>query len=199
MFYCYFILILFFRYNSGGKCFSEIQTKHLTVTIDAFTLPNSLWAGKKVIPPRKEFFWLCFIIYSMYLFVFYTKKKKCIFCLSLTCANIDIIMSLFLNFLMKMFTTTAVLPNSNVFILFSLLDNSESSTKKKKKKRVSTKHSMYSKYKLLYKNFLCLFLLGTFCKFFTKSWNSSVYYLNFKEFSWLCFNWCCVLALPDVY
>lgn len=124
---------MFYRYNSGGKCFSEIQTKHLTVTIDAFTIPNSLWAGKKMIPPRKEFFWLCLIIYSMYLFVFYTKKrkKKCIFCLSLTCANIDIIMSLFLNFLMKMFTTTAVLPNSNVFILFSLLDNSESSTKKK--------------------------------------------------------------------
>lgn len=133
----------------------------------------------------------------MYLFVFYTKKrkKKCIFCLSLTCANIDIIMSLFLNFLMKMFTTTAVLPNSNVFILFSLLDNSESSTKK----RVSTKHSVYSKYMLLYKKIVCLFLLETFCKFFIKSWNSSVYYLNFKEFSWLCFNWCCVLALPDVY
>ncbi|KFM66438.1 Short spindle protein 4, partial [Stegodyphus mimosarum] len=46
----------FYKYNSGGKCFSEIQTKHLTVTIDAFTIPNSLWAGKKVIPPRKEFF-----------------------------------------------------------------------------------------------------------------------------------------------
>ncbi|CAL1284151.1 unnamed protein product [Larinioides sclopetarius] len=45
----------FYKYNSGGKCFSEIQTKHLTVTIDAFTIPNSLWAGKKLIPPRKEF------------------------------------------------------------------------------------------------------------------------------------------------
>lgn len=46
----------FYKYNSGGKCFSEVQTKHLTVTIDAFTIPNSLWAGKKVIPPKKEFF-----------------------------------------------------------------------------------------------------------------------------------------------
>ncbi|GFY42701.1 hypothetical protein TNIN_143631 [Trichonephila inaurata madagascariensis] len=46
----------FYKYNSGGKCFSEIQTKHLTVTIDAFTIPNSLWAGKKLIPPKKEFF-----------------------------------------------------------------------------------------------------------------------------------------------
>nr|XP_042899749.1 calmodulin-regulated spectrin-associated protein 1 isoform X1 [Parasteatoda tepidariorum] len=46
----------FYKYNSGGKCFSEIQTKHLTVTIDAFTIPNSLWAGKKVVPPKKEFF-----------------------------------------------------------------------------------------------------------------------------------------------
>lgn len=162
MLYCCFILILFFRYNSGGKCFSEIQTKHLTVTIDAFTIPNSLWAGKKVIPPRKEFFWLCLIIYSMYLFVFYTKMKKCIFCLSLTCANIDIIMSLFFNFLMKMFTTTAVLPNSNVFILFSLLDNSESSTKKKRKKKCQQNTQctvnicFYTKKKK--KKFVCFYL-----------------------------------------
>lgn len=35
------------RYNSGGKCFSQIHTKHLTVTIDAFTIHNSLWQGKK--------------------------------------------------------------------------------------------------------------------------------------------------------
>lgn len=143
MLYCCFILILFFRYNSGGKCFSEIQTKHLTVTIDAFTIPNSLWAGKKVIPPRKEFFWLCLIIYSMYLFVFYTKMKKCIFCLSLTCANIDIIMSLFLNFLMKMFTTTAVLPNSNVFILFShSLTTVRAAQKRKRRKKRSVNKTL---------------------------------------------------------
>ncbi|KAG8195834.1 hypothetical protein JTE90_008529 [Oedothorax gibbosus] len=45
----------FYKYNSGGKCFSEIQTKHLTVTIDAFTIPNTLWAGKKMVPAKKEF------------------------------------------------------------------------------------------------------------------------------------------------
>ncbi|KAB7507571.1 Patronin [Armadillidium nasatum] len=45
----------FFKYNSGGKCFSQIHTKHLTVTIDAFTIHNSLWQGKKVnLPPKKD-------------------------------------------------------------------------------------------------------------------------------------------------
>lgn len=43
-----------FRYNSGGKCFSQIHTKHLTVTIDAFTIHNSLWQGKKVNLPNKK-------------------------------------------------------------------------------------------------------------------------------------------------
>ena len=38
---------LIFRYNSGGKKFTKIHTKHLTVTIDAFTIHNSLWLGKK--------------------------------------------------------------------------------------------------------------------------------------------------------
>ena len=33
----------------GGKKFTQIHTKHLTVTIDAFTIHNSLWLGKKVI------------------------------------------------------------------------------------------------------------------------------------------------------
>lgn len=41
------------RYNSGGKCFSQVHTKHLTVTIDAFTIHNSLWQGKKVNLPNK--------------------------------------------------------------------------------------------------------------------------------------------------
>lgn len=45
---------LFYRYNSGGKCFSQIHTKHLTVTIDAFTIHNSLWQGKKVNLPSKK-------------------------------------------------------------------------------------------------------------------------------------------------
>ncbi|KAK8401540.1 hypothetical protein O3P69_001012 [Scylla paramamosain] len=45
----------FFKYNSGGKCFSQIHTKHLTVTIDAFTIHNSLWQGKRVnLPPKKD-------------------------------------------------------------------------------------------------------------------------------------------------
>merc|ERR1712223_81716 len=37
----------FFKYNSGGKKFTKIHTKHLTVTIDAFTIHNALWLGKK--------------------------------------------------------------------------------------------------------------------------------------------------------
>ncbi|VVD01963.1 unnamed protein product [Leptidea sinapis] len=44
----------FFKYNSGSKCFSQIHTKHLTVTIDAFTIHNSLWQGKKVQLPSKK-------------------------------------------------------------------------------------------------------------------------------------------------
>ncbi|XP_067628269.1 patronin isoform X5 [Eurosta solidaginis] len=44
----------FFKYNSGGKCFSQVHTKHLTVTIDAFTIHNSLWQGKKVQLPSKK-------------------------------------------------------------------------------------------------------------------------------------------------
>ncbi|CAL8144364.1 unnamed protein product [Orchesella dallaii] len=38
----------FFKYNSGGKCFSQVHTKHLTVTIDAFTIHNALWQGKRL-------------------------------------------------------------------------------------------------------------------------------------------------------
>nr|CAD7568138.1 unnamed protein product [Timema californicum] len=44
----------FFKYNSGGKCFSQVHTKHLTVTIDAFTIHNSLWQGKKGSLPNKK-------------------------------------------------------------------------------------------------------------------------------------------------
>lgn len=44
----------FFKYNSGSKSFSQIHTKHLTVTIDAFTIHNSLWQGKKVQLPSKK-------------------------------------------------------------------------------------------------------------------------------------------------
>jgi hypothetical protein len=41
----------FLRPVSGGKKFTQIHTKHLTVTIDAFTIHNSLWLGKKVPVP----------------------------------------------------------------------------------------------------------------------------------------------------
>uniref|UniRef100_A0A182UJ16 CKK domain-containing protein n=1 Tax=Anopheles melas TaxID=34690 RepID=A0A182UJ16_9DIPT len=44
----------FFKYNSGGKCFAQVHTKHLTVTIDAFTIHNSLWQGKKANLPSKK-------------------------------------------------------------------------------------------------------------------------------------------------
>ena len=44
----------YFKYNSGGKKFTQIHTKHLTVTIDAFTIHNSLWLGKKTKLPDKE-------------------------------------------------------------------------------------------------------------------------------------------------
>lgn len=42
----------FYKYNSGGKSFTQIHTKHLTATIDAFTIQNSLWQGKKTAPKR---------------------------------------------------------------------------------------------------------------------------------------------------
>jgi len=45
---------MYFRYNSGGKCFAQVHTKHLTVTIDAFTIHNSLWQGKKANYPNKK-------------------------------------------------------------------------------------------------------------------------------------------------
>jgi calmodulin-regulated spectrin-associated protein len=45
----------FFKYNSGGKKFTQIHTKSLSVTIDAFTIHNSLWLGKKTrLPDRKD-------------------------------------------------------------------------------------------------------------------------------------------------
>lgn len=44
----------FFKYNSGGKKFTQIHTKHLTVTIDAFTIHNALWLGKKAKLPDKR-------------------------------------------------------------------------------------------------------------------------------------------------
>lgn len=47
-------ILLSRRYNSGGKCFSQVHTKHLTVTIDAFTIHNSLWQGKRVALPSKK-------------------------------------------------------------------------------------------------------------------------------------------------
>lgn len=44
----------YFKYNSGGKKFMQIHTKHLTVTIDGFTIHNSLWLGKKTKLPDKK-------------------------------------------------------------------------------------------------------------------------------------------------
>jgi len=44
----------FFKYNSGGKKFTKIHTKSLTVTIDAFTIHNALWLGKKPKLPDKR-------------------------------------------------------------------------------------------------------------------------------------------------
>ena len=44
----------YYKYNSGGKKFTQIHTKHLTATIDAFTIHNSLWLGKKTKLPDKD-------------------------------------------------------------------------------------------------------------------------------------------------
>jgi len=44
----------FFKYNSGGKKFTKIHTKSLTVTIDGFTIHNALWLGKKANLPSKR-------------------------------------------------------------------------------------------------------------------------------------------------
>ncbi|XP_015794640.1 patronin [Tetranychus urticae] len=46
----------FYKYNCGGKNFNEVQTKHLSVTIDAFTIHNTLWSGKRVLPAKKDSF-----------------------------------------------------------------------------------------------------------------------------------------------
>ena len=42
------------RYNSGGKSFTQIHTKHLSVTIDAFTIHDALWQGKRASLPSKK-------------------------------------------------------------------------------------------------------------------------------------------------
>ncbi|KAF0306345.1 Patronin [Amphibalanus amphitrite] len=44
----------FFKYNSGGKSFTQIHTKHLSVTIDAFTIHDALWQGKRPSLPSKK-------------------------------------------------------------------------------------------------------------------------------------------------
>ena len=48
------LMLINFRYNSGGKKFTKIHTKSLTVTIDAFTIHNALWLGKKAKLPDKR-------------------------------------------------------------------------------------------------------------------------------------------------
>ena len=43
---------MFFRYNSGGKSFSQVaSTKHISVSIDAVSLQNTVW--KRTQPPAK--------------------------------------------------------------------------------------------------------------------------------------------------
>jgi len=44
----------FFKYNSGSKQFSQIHTKSLSATIDAFTIHDALWQGKRPSLPSKR-------------------------------------------------------------------------------------------------------------------------------------------------
>jgi hypothetical protein len=44
-------LNLFFRYNSGGKQFSPVPTKHFSVQCDAVTIHSVYWATRKVSQP----------------------------------------------------------------------------------------------------------------------------------------------------
>jgi hypothetical protein len=47
-----------FRYNSGGKKFSQVvSTKHLSVSIDAVVIHNSLWKTHKMAAKNK--WWFC--------------------------------------------------------------------------------------------------------------------------------------------
>jgi len=43
---------LFYKYNSGSKGFTQIHTKHLSATIDAFTIQNSLWTTRKSVTSK---------------------------------------------------------------------------------------------------------------------------------------------------
>ena len=44
-----------FRYNSGAKEFKEIHTKSLSLSVDAITIKNDYWNGKKFKPPLGAF------------------------------------------------------------------------------------------------------------------------------------------------
>ncbi|XP_022651538.1 patronin-like isoform X3 [Varroa destructor] len=46
------MLDLFYKYNSGSKGFTQIHTKHLSATIDAFTIQNSLWTVRKSVTSK---------------------------------------------------------------------------------------------------------------------------------------------------
>jgi len=35
------------RYNSASKAFEVVDTKHLSITMDGFTVANSFWTGNK--------------------------------------------------------------------------------------------------------------------------------------------------------
>ncbi|XP_077990147.1 calmodulin-regulated spectrin-associated protein 1-like isoform X2 [Glandiceps talaboti] len=43
-----------FKYNSGGKHFSVIPSKTMSVSVDAFTIHNHLWQSKKAGLPKKH-------------------------------------------------------------------------------------------------------------------------------------------------
>lgn len=46
------MLDLFYKYNSGSKGFTQIHTKHLSATIDAFTIQNALWTVRKSVTTK---------------------------------------------------------------------------------------------------------------------------------------------------
>ncbi|XP_028968075.1 patronin [Galendromus occidentalis] len=46
------MLDLFYKYNSGSKGFTQIHTKHLSATIDAFTIQNALWTVRKSVTSK---------------------------------------------------------------------------------------------------------------------------------------------------
>ena len=49
------VLFVLFRYKSSGKSFSEVSTtKHISVSIDAIVIFNSLWKPSKAAAAAKR-------------------------------------------------------------------------------------------------------------------------------------------------